>query len=98
MNVNDVVTVVVDNGREYLGKLLDFDDRFVKLGKPFMVMPTEQGIGFAQTMAMSGEENPEEITIYNYCLMTKTSEQLTVPYQEATSGIITNPTAGKLIM
>jgi hypothetical protein len=47
---------------------------------------------------MSGEENPEEITIYNYCLMTKTSKQLTVPYTEATSGIITSPTAGKLIM
>ena len=58
--VGDTVTVVTISG-EYVGVLESFEDATVVLNKPRMVVQTEKGMGFAHGVAVTGEENPEEV-------------------------------------
>jgi hypothetical protein len=92
MEVNDIVTVIAF-GNEYVGKFVESDDSKITLAKPVMLMLTEQGMGFTGSVAMSGEENPKQVTLHNYQLVTKTNPQIATAYRKHTSGLI-DPSAG----
>lgn len=98
MNKGDIVTVI-SFGNEYVGKLENVDGNSITLIKPVMLMLTEQGMGFAGSVAMSGEENPKEVTLHNYNLVTKTNAQVAMAYRKHTSGLIdpTGTAGGGLI-
>ena len=61
-------------------------------------MLTEQGMGFAGSVAMSGEDNPKQVTLRNYNLMTKTNSQIATAYRKHTSGLIDPSAGGGLIV
>ena len=64
MEKGDIVTVVTISG-EYVGVLESFEDATVVLNKPRMVVQTEKGMGFAHGVAVTGDENPEQVTFLN---------------------------------
>lgn len=90
MNVGEIVTVITNSG-EYVGKLAYQGDGLVKLDKPVMVMPHEGGLGFASSLAMTGEENPKEVTLYNVTLVVKTNDNVASGYKQHTGSLITPP-------
>lgn len=87
MKVNDVVTVMAASG-EYVGKLLNMDETGVVLENPRLVTANEQGMGFANGIAMTGIENPKEMVILRPIFITETHEQVVKAWRQATSGII----------
>lgn len=97
MNSGDIVTVIAF-GNEYVGKLVEVTDTKITLDKPVMLMLTQEGMGFSGSVAMSGEENPKQVTLHNYNLVTNTNSQIAGAYQKHTSGLITPTTGGKLIV
>ena len=99
MNDGDIVTVLAF-GNEYVGKYNESmsSDSDVALDKPVMLMLTEQGMGFAGSVAMSGEENPKQVILRNYNLMTKTNPQIATAYRKHTSGLIDPSAGGGLII
>ena len=90
MNIGDIVTVITMTG-EYVGKLEYQNDGIVKLGKPVMVMPHQNGLGFASSLAMTGEENPKEVTLHNVTLVVKTNDDVANGYKQHTGSLITPP-------
>jgi len=98
MENGDIVTVIAF-GNEYVGKLKSVSDTSIVLEKPVMLMLTESGMGFTGALAMSGEENPKEVTLHQYNLVTKTNNPVAVAYRKHTSGLIDPKTnSGGLIL
>ena len=93
---NGVVSIITNSG-EYVGKMLEKDESTIVLENPVMVMATEQGMGFAGSVAMTGEEKPKAITFYNISHATNTNSQVESAYRQHTSGLITAPTNGVII-
>jgi hypothetical protein len=87
MKVNDIVTVMTTTG-EYVGKLTQMDTAVV-LQDPRMITANEQGMGFASGVAMSGEENPKEMTIMNPVFLCATNSDVADAWRTMTSGIVT---------
>lgn len=97
MNSGEVVSIITNSG-EYVGKVVQsIAPGVVELDRPLMVMATEQGMGFAGSVAMTGEENPRSVTFYGISHMTKTNSQVEAAYIQHTSGLITKPTAGLIV-
>lgn len=96
MNKDDVVSVIA-LGAEYVGKLEEVKENSIVLNNPVMVMVTEQGMGFAASLAMTGEENPKQVELRGYTLATKTNSQVEAGYRQHTSGLITKPKTGLIV-
>lgn len=88
MKTNDVVTVVTLAG-EFIGKLKGEVGNTVTLEDPRMLVQSEQGMGFAHGVCVTGETNPKEVTFQQYVFTTPTNEEVTKGWRQATSGIIT---------
>ncbi len=86
MQVGDTVTVVTISG-EYVGELEHFEDATVVLKKPRMIVQTEKGMGFAHGVAVTGEENPEQVKFLNVVYVIPTNEQVCKAWVEATTNI-----------
>jgi hypothetical protein len=96
IEVGDIVSIITITG-EYVGKCSVVKSGSITLERPVMVMATEQGMGFAGSLAMTGEENPKEATFYNVSHMTKTNSQVEAAYRQHTSGLITQPNPGLIV-
>ena len=96
MNKDDVVSVIA-LGAEYVGKLEEVKENSIVLNNPVMVMVTEQGMGFAASLAMTGEESPKQAELRGYTLVTKTNSQVEAAYRQHTSGLITKPKTGLIV-
>ena len=90
MNKRDVVTVATVVG-EFVGKYLDQDDHSITLDDPRMIVNTPEGMGFARGICQTGEENPNEVTLFktNILFITETNDAVQSSYRQFTSGIIT---------
>jgi len=88
MKQNDIVTVVTMAG-EMIGKLKGEVGSTVTLEDPRMLIQTEQGMGFARGVCVTGENDPKQITFQQYVFTTPTNEDIAKGWREATSGIIT---------
>ena len=86
MEKGDVVTVVTISG-EYVGILDSFEDATVVLNKPRMVVQSEKGMGFAHGVAVTGQENPEQVTFLNVVYVIPTNETVKKAHTEATTSI-----------
>lgn len=91
MNEDQIVTVMAVNGSEYVGKLAVETTTYVKLKDPRFVTMTEQGMGFAHGIAMTGVAKPKEVTLYNVLFVTETNPEVAAAYRTAVSGLITKP-------
>ncbi len=88
MKTNDVVTVMAASG-EYVGKLLQLDTTGVSLADPRLVTANEQGMGFANGIAMTGNQDPKEMIILSPIFITETHPEVVKAWRQATSGLIT---------
>lgn len=84
---NDVVTVVAMSG-EYVGKLKDTGAGTISLEDPRMLVHSEQGMGFANGIAVTGKNEPIEVTFQTYVFATKTNDEVEKAYRQATSGLV----------
>jgi len=90
MNVNDVVTIVVSNGTEYVGKFRDETTDGYIIGNPHIVAPQGESLGFMPTVAMTGEPRVGEVKFMKagVILMVKTAGEVEKEYIKASSGLI----------
>jgi hypothetical protein len=87
MKENDIVTVVATTG-EYVGKLLKMDETGVVLADPRMITYNEQGMGFAQGIAMTGNVDPKEVVILQAVFVTDCNPEVVKAWRQATSGLV----------
>lgn len=87
MKKNDVITVVSTVG-EFVGKLDTTGSNSITLNDPRMLVTSQQGMGFARGICMTGKENPDVMTIHNYVFITETNEDIVKAYREAVSGLV----------
>jgi len=90
MKVNDVVTIVVSNGTEYVGKFRDETSDGFLIGDPHIVAPDGGSLGFMPTVAMTGEPKIGEVKFQKsgVILVVKTAEAVEKEYRKASSGLI----------
>lgn len=95
MEKGDIVTVVTLSG-EYVGKLTNEVGGYT-IESPRMIVQNQDGqMGFARGIAVTGVENPDEVTFQSVVFVTPTNEQVTKAWQESTSSIVT-PTKPTLV-
>ena len=96
MEKGDVITVMTTNG-EYVGKYKQIYDSQVTIEDPRMVSLGEQGMGFANGIAMTGTENPKHVTFFNVSFVTETNPQVAAAYRQMTSGLVTPVSSGLIV-
>ena len=87
--MSEVVTLVTAGG-EMVGRLKEEDDTTITLESPRAFVQTEQGVGFAPSVCLTGVRNPDSIT-YNRAaviLMCDTEEQVSKMWLQATTGLV----------
>jgi len=91
MKVNEVVTVLSSLGTEYVGKFKAMDKDGIILEDPKLISMSEQGMGFAGGIAMTGNPDPKQVLINlsQIVFVTETNEAVVKAYRQATSGLIT---------
>lgn len=89
MKNGDVVSVVSVAG-EFIGKLKEKTDKGVVLTDPRMLLVQKEGMGFARGIAISGEENPNQMEFFSggILFVTPTNSDVEKAYRKMTSGII----------
>lgn len=87
MKQNDVITVLTLAG-EFIGKLKGEVSNTVTLEDPRMLVQSEQGMGFAHGVCVTGETSPKEVTFQQYVLATPTNDEIVKGWRQATSGLI----------
>ena len=86
----DIVTLVLINGAEIVGKLTEENTDYYQLNKPRMIQANQQGVGLVNGVCMTGEE-PEGDLQFNktgVIFMIKTVEQMSKGYREQVSGLV----------
>ena len=94
IKTGDVVTVMTATG-EYVGKLISDDAGIVQLENPRFVTVSEQGMGFANGIAMTGVKDPKNVTLCNVLFVAETNPEVVSAYRTTVSGLIT-PNSGKI--
>lgn len=87
MDKNSVVTVVAMSG-EYVGKLQSTGAGTVTIEDPRMLVHSEQGMGFANGIAVTGKNEPSSVTFHSYVFMTETNVEVEKAYRQAVSGLV----------
>ena len=86
MNKGDTVSVVATSG-EYVGVLETLEP--LTLNKPRMVVQAQDGgMGFARGVAVTGEENPDNMVFGSYVFIAKTNDKVAEAHATATSSIV----------
>jgi hypothetical protein len=96
MKKDDVVTIVLINGAEIVGRFVVDNGKTVVLNKPRMIQASEQGIGLVPGICMTGEEpsGDFEFNKSGVLFIINTVEQLANQYGQMTSGLIMPQTKG----
>jgi len=87
--VNNVMTLVTAAG-EMVGRMLEEDDETVVLENPRAFVQTQNGVGFAPGVCLTGVKNPETI-VFNknsVILMCETNEEVEKIWLQSTTGIV----------
>jgi len=95
MNKDDVVTLVLINGAEIIGKWVESDSDKYIINRPRMVQANQQGVGLVNGVCMTGEE-PKGNVAFNrsgVIFVIKTVEEMAKGYQQQVSGLVL-PTQG----
>ena len=86
MEKGDVVSVVATSG-EYVGVLESVKP--LTLNKPRMVVSAQDGgMGFARGVAVTGEENPENMVFNSYIFVAKSNDKVSEAHANATGSIV----------
>ena len=95
MKKDTIVTLVMINGAEIIGKFVSEEFQTVKVYKPRMVQVTQQGVGLVNGISMTGIEVAGEFEFAKSSIayMVETVEELANGWTQQTSGIAL-PTKG----
>lgn len=87
---DEIVCVVTPNG-DIIGKLLELDESYVKVGDPRGFIQTQEGVGFAPSVSMGCEHEPTEVKLNSSMIITitKTHPEIEKAWRQQTSGIVT---------
>ena len=89
MKEGTVVTIVMNNGAEIIGKFIAEDFTTITLYKPRMVQASQQGVGLVNGISMTGVE-PTANFVFNrtgIMFMIETVKELATGWTSQTSGI-----------
>lgn len=87
MKKGDVISVISLAG-EFVGKYETSGDGSITLSDPRMLIQNEQGMGFANGIAVTGKASPTSVTFQNYVFVTETNEDIEKAYRGAVSGLV----------
>ena len=89
MEKGDVVAVVNMAG-EYVGKIKEVGTSMVVLQNPRMVINSQDGMGFARGVCVTGMENPHEVSFYTsgIVFMSPVNDRIEKAYLRATTGLV----------
>ena len=93
MKENTIVTLVMVNGAEIIGKFISEDFANTTVYRPRMVQASQQGVGLVNGISMTGKEPdgnfsfPKTSVMY----MVETVEELAAGWTQQTSGIAVPP-------
>ena len=87
MKKGDIVVAMTMAG-EIVGKYVRESESGITLEEPRTLIQSEQGMGFAKGLCMSGKLDPKIATIANYVFVTEVSEDFEKAWRQATSGLI----------
>lgn len=89
MKKGDVISVITAAG-EFVGKFEDEGNSRLTLKDPRMVIQTQEGMGFARGVCVTGEENPTEMAFYTGGIVftAPSNDSIQKAYREAVSGLI----------
>lgn len=85
----EVISVVTAAG-EFVGKFSDESPSRLTIDDPRMVIQTQEGMGFARGVAVTGVENPPSMSFFTggIVFVTSTNDEVTKAYRQAVSGLI----------
>lgn len=89
MKENEIVTIVMNNGMEIIGKFVAEDFTTITLYRPRMVQANQSGVGLVNGICMTGAE-PNGNFVFNktgVMFMIETVKELAAGWTSQTSGI-----------
>lgn len=87
MKKGDIIVAMTMAG-EIIGKFVSEKEGSVTLEHPRTLVQSEQGMGFAKGLCVSGKMEPTLAVINNYVFLVEANEQFESHWRQATSGII----------
>lgn len=89
MKANSIVTAVLLNGAEIVGRFVEQDENTITIYKPRLVSPQQQGLAFVPGIAMTGVEPNGDFQFAKHSVLyvIETQEQIAGAWQKATSGL-----------
>jgi len=98
MKENTIITLVMNNGAEIIGKYISDDFNSITIYKPRMVQASQQGVGLVNGITMTGIEPNGDFQFpkSSVMFMIETVEELAAGWTQQTSGIAV-PTKSGLI-
>ena len=93
MKEGDIVTLVLLNGAELVGKLVVEDMVNYTIYRPRLVQVNQQGVGLVNGVCMTGQEPNDNLQISKQAVMfiIKTVDEIASGWQQQTSGIALPP-------
>jgi len=95
MKNGDIVTLVLTNGAEVIGELVETSPMDYTLNRPRMVQANQQGVGLVNGVCMTGEEPNGNVSFNRsgVVFVIKTVEEMAKGYKQQVSGLVL-PTEG----
>ena len=95
MKNGDIVTLVLTNGAEVIGELVETSPMDYTLNRPRMVQANQQGVGLVNGVCMTGEEPKGNVSFNRsgVIFVIKTIEEMAKGYKQQVSGLVL-PTEG----
>lgn len=95
MKNGDIVTLVLTNGAEVIGELVETSPMDYTLNRPRMVQANQQGVGLVNGVCMTGEEPNGNVSFNRsgVVFVIKTIEEMAKGYKQQVSGLVL-PTEG----
>lgn len=87
-SVTDVVTVVLINGQEVIGRFVDDTPEGVSLRKPVTLVMSPQGAAFQQFTATGDTDNNVMVRQHAVSAVVKTNPEISSAYTTATSSVV----------
>lgn len=91
IDIGDVATFKLVNGDEIVAKVVEKHDDRVKIERPFVVIPNQQGLGIMPAMFSidnsNGNGKPIELLRQHVMMMALTSDAIRNHYIQTTTGI-----------
>ena len=95
MKKGDIVTLILTNGAEVIGELVETSPMEYTVNRPRMVQANQQGVGLVNGVCMTGEEPNGNISFNRsgVIFVIKTVEEMAKGYKQQVSGLVL-PTEG----